>query len=845
MSYYKKDNAVCLDSFLILKNFFSSVLKNIYKPISYMLSKTIFRRSKSSILLISVLIVVSVILSFVLKRAGESIQQEIQAEVAPSVWGDLVIQWSRPIDPQKEILISQRIATEQWKISKKVEMNYTLTTEQWPLLVSLWWVDDLFPLYGEFESIEYLWTWTPGSSSWEILMVSKSLYDTLSVWNTAETLSFQSTAYEIDVLYESAPGTTLSVFDGWRQIILPLSLVSKADLLVQWSRVSYKTLITIPDSSEEKTKRLQISLQEILWPESWYRVSTLHESEWVFQSVQDSLSGYLSLVNLLFLLLTICVLIFLWSRIVHENQPSVQIMRIYGLRDRTIRKQVFLWVILCVLWGTLWWILLTYGLTVYLSSLNLLSSTSRIFSSYIPIVFWIWCLMMGVVALPVWLATRSSPLDLLDQSPVPLGRTLSWKAICVWLLMITLSYRFFVWSIATVLLHISSVWLLWICTWWIIWWLHTLLYKIWTSMWWRKTYFEQRDILRFLTKPWTQSSLITTWCTILMILLSRTVMMYIWLQERLTWLTTWGDSLFVTNVFDDDLQKVDELSFPVKDVFNVILWRIVTINSVPLQQHLTNQWIRWDQQNSFTREFNMTSNKLEDTPRTSWSILKNEGDLSVDEEFAQRLGITLWDAIVISIAWREFPLTVVNTRSSVRDGVRPFFYFQLLTSQFEKAPKTSFFQVDITPEKKWSIMNEIVKLMWNNVSFIDTGEIIAEVKSYIDRVWLLLSVLFWLMLVYALSAIFSLFRYAAIFQKERFSVYELLWAWLKSIKTMRRWYVNIYLLIAGTISVLSSLVFVFIFTWSQILEVTKSVVWYGILTIFFVSLLVWIVSREK
>ena len=66
---------------------------------------------------------------------------------------------------------------------------------------------------------------------------------------------------------------------------------------------------------------------------------------------------------------------------------------------------------------------------------------------------------------------------------------------------------------------------------------------------------------------------------------------------------------------------------------------------------------------------------------------------------------------MISIAGREFPLTIVNTRSSVREGVRPFFFFQLFGSQFKNAPKTSFFQISAPPERKSLLTSEIVSLM--------------------------------------------------------------------------------------------------------------------------------------
>ena len=809
-----------------------------------MLSKTLLRTSKSSIILITLLIIISVIISFVLRRAGDVIQQEIQAEVAPSFWWDIVIQSSKPIQAQSYTQLQNIIAEQQWVISSKVEMNYTLSTSQWPLLVSLRWVDDHFPLYGKFENLD---RFSNETEKWsDDISVSTSLLESLKLWrwDDTATLSIQGQEFSISTSFTSAPWTALSVFDGGRQLILPYALVEKLDLLVQWSRVTYKMLITLPYKDEERISAMRDQIEFSLWWDG-YRVSDITQSEWVFQSVGQSLWEYLGLISLLFLLLQVCVLIFLWSRIVHENQSSLQIMRIYGLENKTIRTKWVFW----IGWSMLTWVVLwagsTYALTTYLISIDLLGSSTRAFGSYIPVAIWTTLLTLWVSALPLRLTTRTWPLSLLDSSPVPLSRILPWTWAIGMILVVFCAYRLIVGDLFTALLHLGLVVLLWLMVWWWVWWLHTLIYTTGTKLGWRESQFEKWDILRFLTKSWTQSSMISWWCTVLIILLSWTVMTYSWLQERLTWLTAWWDSVFVTNVFDDDLEKIDQLSFPINDVFSVILWRIVSINDVSLQDHFATIWMRTEQQRWFTREFNMTSNPLEEVELTAWVSLKNEWDLSVDEDFATNLQLTLGDSVIITIAGREFPLTVVNTRSSVRDGVRPFFYFQLLESQFKTAPKTSFFQFAAEPERKRSFTAEIVSLMWNNVSFIDTGEIIAEVKSYIDRVWLLLSVLFWLMLAYAMSAIFSLFRYAWIFQKERFDVYELLGAGEKTISSLKNGYINIYILISWGLTLCSFVAFIVLFRWSQALDITPMVILWGLGTVLGVSFLVWLWGRVK
>ncbi len=826
-----------------------------------MFATSIYRRSTSSLYLITVLIIVSVVISLVLARAGHTIQSEIQAEIAPNVGGDIVIEWSQALadadDGLSQDTLIDLITSRWWIISQKVEMNYTLTTTQWPLLVSLWWIDDAYPLYGAFAWLESL-DLSVSQDLHDQISISQPLYNTLRTSDGAATLSLQWQQYPVHNIFDTAPGISLGIFDWGRQVVMSLSLATKLDLLVQWSRVSYQTLIRLPGSTSDQIIAIKSNIDAILWQSDWsdiYRVSLLSESEGVFQSVQESLSGYLSLINLIFLLLEVCVLIFLWSRIVHENQSSLQIMRIYGLRNRNIWLQSLLWVLWSiVVWGLLW-LGLTYGLTQYLSTLDMLWSASWSIWSYLPILSWVTLLTSGVVFLPLWLGTREWPLALLDQSPLPLSRIITRRQICIGWVVLVSAYGLIVGDISTVLIQLWVVVLLWVIVGWVVWWLHQVLYTLWSRVGWRESRFARWDILRFLTKPGTQSSMITWWCTILMILLSWTVMTYAWLQERLQWLTAGWDAVFVTNVFDEDIAKIDQLSFAIDEIYSVILGRIVSINDLSLQDHLDNKnWTRWErwegqreqreQRGWFTREFNLTSTPLQDE-LTAWVPLAQDWDVSVDEEFALSLWLSLGDELVISIAGREFPLTVVNTRSSIRDGLRPFFYFQLLESQFAQAPKTSFFQFVTTPERKDELIAEIASVMWDNVSFLDTWEIIAEVKSYIDRVWLLLSVLFGLMLVYALSAIFSLFRYASIFQKSRFDVYSLLWASQDTISSLKSWYILIYLIISVVIALLSFIAFVLLFGSSQVLTVSTEVLWWWVGIVSLVAVLVWLWGRVR
>ncbi len=797
-----------------------------------MLSKILYRQSKSSLRLISSLLFFSVLITSIIARAGNIITQEIQTELAPSVGWDIVVEGSLPLPREIISEIEKEVNSKSAEISEKVEMNYTLTTPEWPLLISLRWVQDNFPLYGEFDEVkEYQ------EAPW--ISISWQLYETLFEGNEErKEVDLQGKDFLVESTFWSAPWTSFSVFDGWRLIVIPLEEVNKIGLLWVGSRVSYKVLIKWGD----ELWNLKNTIESVVANQGGYRVTDLNQSEGVFSSVGDTIGEYLSLLSLIFLLLQACVLVFLGSRMVNENQSALQVMRIFWRKDSSVMRSVGVFFAVVLGMSFLISLAATYWLSQYLFVEWLISKAHRTLANYWPVLIGMILLVAWVSSLPIWLMTRASPLQLLDSSPIPLSRLLWWKWV-VWVLIVfVLSYGVIIWNVVVSVQQIWVVVLLGILIFRCIGLLHDFFFRVASKWWRRKEKFEYRDILRFLTKPGTQSSLITWWCTILMILLSWTVMVYSGLQQRITELTQDGDSIFVTNVFEDDIEKLDQLSIDVQDVFSVILGRIVSVNWRSLQDHMEAQNIWPEEQWSFTREFNMTDNTLDDVKILSGKALGTTWEISVDDDFAQRLWIENENDMVLSVAGREFAMKVVNIRSSERNGTRPFFYIQLPQEQFSWAPKTSFFQIPSNKETNTGIKKEIVELMWNNVTFIDTGEVVAQVRSYIERVGSLLLALFLLITFFALSAIFSLFSYASVFQEERLKVYAMLWATKQKRSLVKKWYILIYLLISWIMSVSLLGGFYTLFSESTFLLVTGGTLLRWLWAIVLICLAVWVQS---
>lgn len=152
--------------------------------------------------------------------------------------------------------------------------------------------------------------------------------------------------------------------------------------------------------------------------------------------------------------------------------------------------------------------------------------------------------------------------------------------------------------------------------------------------------------------------------------------------------------------------------------------RIVTINGITLAEHLKTTEVSRE----FSREFSVTDTSTNDRIVSGKSVSTGK-EVSVDEDFAQRLGLKIDDIIAFSLAGRNFEFRVVGIRESKRNGTTPFFYFQIPKDAIPGAPKTYFLATEVTGDKEaWK--SKVIRETGNHVSFIDVGAIIEQARSY-------------------------------------------------------------------------------------------------------------------
>lgn len=102
----------------------------------------------------------------------------------------------------------------------------------------------------------------------------------------------------------------------------------------------------------------------------------------------------------------------------------------------------------------------------------------------------------------------------------------------------------------------------------------------------------------------------------------------------------------------------------------------------------------------FTREYNITTSPLENRIIRGKAVIAPD-EVSMDSDFAGRLGVDLGDRIEFLLSGKSISLTIASIRDSKREGFAPFFYFSFDPDTFRTAPKTYFVSAYASDTEQW------------------------------------------------------------------------------------------------------------------------------------------------
>ncbi|MFZ1626224.1 MAG: FtsX-like permease family protein [Candidatus Moraniibacteriota bacterium] len=206
-----------------------------------------------------------------------------------------------------------------------------------------------------------------------------------------------------------------------------------------------------------------------------------------------------------------------------------------------------------------------------------------------------------------------------------------------------------------------------------------------------------------------------------------------------------GIGTTIPNAYIIDVQK-DQLSavnriVPRATLFPNIRARIQRIDERRIQERLRDDSAGEDRE--LGREFNLTYRtellSSEEIIDGVWQGSRT-GEVSVDSEFAGRVGIRLGSMVEFFVQGIAIEATVTSLRKTDTTSGLPFFYFVLHPDDVSRFPASYFGYADVTPDQLRVVERSLAAEV-PNVSVLDTSAIGRIVSEVTGTVLMLLSVI--------------------------------------------------------------------------------------------------------
>lgn len=298
-------------------------------------------------------------------------------------------------------------------------------------------------------------------------------------------------------------------------------------------------------------------------------------------------------------------------------------------------------------------------------------------------------------------------------------------------------------------------------------------------------------------------------------------------------------NIYAINILPEDYPAVSDFIGEDGEIFSVLRARIMRINNRSLAEHLDTE----NPSREFTREFNITTSPLTNPIIRGNSRITAE-EVSVDDEFADRIGIGIGDTVEFLLSGKTITLRVANIRASERQWFRPFFYFSFSESGFENAPKTYFATTYTDDIELWK--RSILERSGPHVTFVDIASIITIVRDIGAQVLSVISLFFLVVSVFSLFAIIALLGRMRPIEALKYRLYPLFWYSLRRVRnTLTIGRASIFV-IAGTCSLFLGIVsYYFIVQGSTFLSFSLSSLGWMILSVLVVYMILIIALRPK
>lgn len=702
--------------------------------------KIIFWSWKSNFLFVFFAVFLSLFSYILATNIIYSVKDYTKSELKPIVWWDIVFN-SRNKDFLPQDYINK--LKNDFEVATTIDFSTTVFDENKPILVDLIYKTQNYPFYNSFE-FDIL------NNSWSIIIWDE-LYQ--KFWENIDILWKN---YQVYWVITKQPIWLNSLYSNWNKIYLDIKNFDN-DLL-QNSRVDIKYYLKFKNNYDLNIiweLKNDTSLQN-------FRVRTLDDRDENISNILDRFFLYINFFNLVIFTITFFIIILSLETYFKKIKNYLWLLNIFWLT----KKKIFLYNFLIISIIFFLSFIISF-LWVYLF-LNFLNNYFEIFgvyfSSFIKWIFITFILIIVGSFLPFYKLFKQNTSDLL-KSTKEFSNFKFWDyliylaLIFVWFFSINL-----VWWIDlfySLIFGLIFVFLI-ILFYFVLNWVLKFVFK---NL--KTKNFYLFDTLRSTIKPGNVSfliifsSLISFLSIFIFLVFSGSFLNY------LTNLTTTSKDIFVLNVQENNIDFVKKY-LKQDEIYEIINSRIIEINDKKLNEYL---WVE-NVPRDFSREFFSTTNSLTNKI-ISWNKLEKWW-VSVDLEFANRLGLKIWDEIKFSFAWINKNLKVINFREAVRNWADPFFFFQFDKNDFYNFPKSY-----ILSYKKSQKDPQLAKILQDNINssltFIDVWDIIKIVLSISEKILIVVYFCLIYIFVFAILSFYVCVLFLKSFKEYKIKLLNILW----------------------------------------------------------------------
>lgn len=680
---------------------------------------SLFRSHWLRLISMSMIFALVVMVITIVEQIIINIDTQIESQTKPLVGADVVVEQSTSFDSVTLDTVQRLLSNyPDARLLRVVEFYTTLGNVSNPKIVQVKWVEIGYPLYGNM-TIQYL---SQNNNLTGVLMDVQS-YDLIG---QSGFVQLWDLSLPVLGLITQQAELGFNFLDEGRSLIMPYDLVSATKLTDIWSRVEYQLQIAFTDDVQAER------FSEIFKKEFWdkYEITLARNRIQQISGLVDQLDQYTSSILVITLLLSLTIMATATMTMTLKIKRSIAIMRVLWLT----RYQVFF--LTTTLYGSFFvggslvWYFLAYLLFQSISSLTLAQDFIRS-QSFVGSLWWI-VIISAIVSCrqPIFYLVSTHPLNLLQSADQPQQRTEKLFLYLVFAIgsraiLRLLTGKLLFASLTVVFGTVSMITL------------YYLLRIIFQSLLrfvsvYRSQHFLWFDAVRQTTLPGNQTALLVGGLSLALICFCVITSFSLSFLNRLRVSSLDQPNIFVLNVRTRDVGSIRTFD-PQARLYDTILWRIELINNSSLGDHLSLNLDDSARAWEFTREFNITTVDLTNSPIIQGVALAT-GGISLDQDFAERLKVWLGDRIRLLIQGRSFDLVITSLRKSIRTGSEPFFYIQLDDSQFTQAPRSWFWVSRQAEETLPFFKTQALSQIGNHLSFVDISVVIALVTNIANKI---------------------------------------------------------------------------------------------------------------